>query len=75
MDTDRILKAKGQFNLKVQYALKHLELYTQKPFMDQAVEIVKMLDELAIYEAAGEQPPEDLMRKLMTYQNTVEKIK
>jgi hypothetical protein len=68
MDANRILKAKGQFNLKVQFALKPLEMYGQKPFVDQAVEIVKMLNEIAIYEAVGEQPPERIVRKLTNWQ-------
>ncbi len=75
MSKDRILKAKGLFNLKVQHALKPLEMYGQKPFVDHALEVIKMLNELAIYEAAGDQPPGTLVRKLQNWQNAVEEDK
>jgi hypothetical protein len=72
LDTNRISKAKGQFNLKVQHVLKPLEMYGQKSLVESALDVIKALNELAIYEAVGEQPPETLIRKLQNWQNSVE---
>lgn len=69
MDDSRILKAKGRFNLRVQVALKPLEMYGQKPFVDYALNVIKMLNEIAIYEVIEAQPPAELVRNLQNWQS------
>ncbi len=71
VDVNRILKAKGQFNLKVRFALKPLEMYGQKPFVEHALDVIKMLNEMAIYEATGESPPDALVNRLRVWQDSV----
>jgi hypothetical protein len=74
MDNDRIIKAKGQFNFRLKSALKPLEMYGQKPFVDRAFDIIKMLNEIAICEASGERPPDEIISRLKTWQSTGKEI-
>ena len=41
--------------------------------MDYALDMIKMLNEITVYEAIGEQPPKMLVRKLQAWQRGVEK--
>lgn len=68
MDAERISKARGQFNLRARVALRPLEMYGQKAYVDCAMEILRVLNEIAIYESAGENPPENLIKRLADWQ-------
>jgi hypothetical protein len=70
MDAERIGKARGQFSLRARAALKPLEMYGQKACVDGALEILRMLNDIAIYESAGETPPENLVKKLADWQTS-----
>lgn len=41
--------------------------------MDYALDMIKMLNEIAVYEAIGEHTPKMLVRKLQDWQRGVEK--
>lgn len=62
-------KVKGQFNLRVAIALDPLRQYGQSPFVDEAVNVIKMLNEIALFEITGEIPPQSLVDELNHYTN------
>ena len=68
MDIARINKARGKFILRARAALKPLEMYGQKAYVDCALEVLQLLNEIAIYESAGENPPEHLIKRLADWQ-------
>jgi len=68
MDAERISRARGHFNLRARAALRPLEMYGQKAYVDCALEILRVLNEIAIYESAGEIPPENLIKQLADWQ-------
>lgn len=45
-------------------------MFGQKVFVDCAFEIIRMLNDVAIYESLGERPPDNLVRRLADWQTS-----
>ncbi len=61
---ESIDKAIGQFNLRLPAIFTPLEMYGQKPYVEQAIIALKLLNSIACYEAGGIEIPLDLVHKL-----------
>ena len=66
---EHFAKVKGQFNLRVAIALDPLRQYGQSPFVDEALSVIRMLNEIALCEITGQIPPQELIDQLNHYTN------